>query len=51
LTYREEDEKQELIGFVIWMAEHDWIKEPHAKLMWWVDEFMKERKDAREWGK
>lgn len=50
-TFREEDDKEQLTGFALWLLEHGWIVEPHEKLMWLVDEFLKEREDARAWGK
>jgi hypothetical protein len=51
MTYTEQDERELLIGLALWLSEHDWITVPHAKLMWLVEEFIRERKDAREWGK
>lgn len=51
MSYREEDDKQLLIGFIEFLAEGDWLKEQHAKRMWLVDEYMKEKAEQREWGK
>lgn len=51
MSYIEQDEHDLLVGYTLWLGEHSWITEPHAKLMYFVDEFMSERKEAREWGK
>jgi len=51
MTYTEQDERDLLVAMILWLSEHDWIKEPHEKLMWLVGEFLSERKAEREWGK
>lgn len=51
MSYREEDEKQELIGFIEWLSEHGWLTEAHAKRMWLVAEYMKEKAEQQAWGK
>jgi hypothetical protein len=51
MGYSEDDDKQLLIGFVLFLANKGWITEPHAKLMWLVDQYMELREEQREWGK
>ena len=49
MTYTEQDERDLLVAMILWLSEHSWVTEPHAKLMFLVDEFMKERRESREW--
>ena len=51
MSYTEKDEHDLLVSYTLWLSEHGWLSETHAKLMWLVDEFLKERKESREWGK
>lgn len=51
MTYRDEDDKELLIAFMEWLAEHGWQTEPHEKRMWLVAEYLKEKAEQQAWGK
>jgi hypothetical protein len=51
LTYREDDERELLLRFARWMAGREGSHRSIYILAFLVDEFLKERAEAREWGK
>lgn len=51
MSYRAEDDKELITGFILWLSDYSWISEPHEKLMWLVSEYLKEREEERAWGK